>query len=146
MGGTLLSTWCCASLAALAACAAAQPTRAEEASPAPSSAAASVISYPASFFAAMRPDRAYDMVLRLPGFTFDDGSAVRGLAGAAGNVLIDGQRPSSKTDDLVAILQRIPAAQVARIDLIRGGQTGIDMQSKYKETSLGGLAVNVVFC
>jgi L-serine dehydratase len=25
-------------------------------------------------------------------------------------------------------------------------QTGIDMQSKYKETSLGGLAVNVVNC
>jgi L-serine dehydratase len=25
-------------------------------------------------------------------------------------------------------------------------QTGIDMQSKYKETSLGGLAVNVVYC
>jgi hypothetical protein len=69
-------------------------------------------------------------VLRLPGFTFDDGSAVRGLAGAAGDVLIDGQRPASKTDDLVAILRRIPAAQVARIDLIRGGQPGIDMQGK----------------
>ena len=25
-------------------------------------------------------------------------------------------------------------------------QTGVDMQSKYKETSLGGLAVNVVAC
>jgi L-serine dehydratase len=25
-------------------------------------------------------------------------------------------------------------------------QTGIDMSSKYKETSLGGLAVNVVEC
>ncbi len=25
-------------------------------------------------------------------------------------------------------------------------QTGVDMQSKYKETSLGGLAVNVVNC
>ena len=25
-------------------------------------------------------------------------------------------------------------------------QTGVDMQSKYRETSLGGLAVNVVFC
>ena len=25
-------------------------------------------------------------------------------------------------------------------------QTGVDMQSKYKETSLGGLAVNVVYC
>jgi len=89
-----------------------------------------VIAYPASFFAAMRPDTAYDMVLRVPGFAFDDGSAVRGLAGAAGNVLIDGQRPSSKTDDLVAILRRIPADQVARIDLIRGGQPGLDMQGK----------------
>lgn len=125
-----LSIRCCASLAALAACAAAQPATAQEAPPAPPPAAASVIPYPASFFAAMRPDTAYDMVLRLPGFTFDDGSAVRGLAGAAGDVLIDGQRPSSKTDDLVAILRRIPADQVARIDLIRGGQTGIDMQGK----------------
>jgi hypothetical protein len=89
-----------------------------------------VIAYPAAFFADMRPDTAYDMVLRVPGFTFDDGSAVRGLAGAAGNVLIDGQRPSSKTDDLIAILRRIPANQVARIDLIRGGQPGIDMQGK----------------
>jgi hypothetical protein len=130
MSGTLLSARCWASLAALGACVAAQPTRAQEAAPAPPPAAASVIPYPTSFFAAMRPDTAYDMVLRLPGFTFDDGSAVRGLAGAAGNVLIDGQRPSSKTDDLVAILRRIPAAQVARIDLIRGGQTGIDMQGK----------------
>jgi len=25
-------------------------------------------------------------------------------------------------------------------------QTGLDMQSKYKETSQGGLAVNVPFC
>jgi len=125
-----LPIWCCAGLAAFAGCAAARPTAAQEAPPAASPAAASVLPYPASFFAAMRPDTAYDMVLRLPGFTFDDGSAVRGLAGAAGNVLIDGQRPSSKTDDLVAILRRIPADQVARIDLIRGGQTGIDMQGK----------------
>src|SRR6185312_7373334 len=90
----------------------------------------SVIAYPAAFFAAMRADTAYDMVQRVPGFTFDDGSAVRGLAGAAGNVLIDGQRPASKTDDLVSVLRRIPADQVARVDLIRGGQPGIDMQGK----------------
>jgi hypothetical protein len=70
------------------------------------------------------------MVQRLPGFVFDDGSSVRGLAGAAGNVLIDGQRPASKTDDLTSILKRIPAGQVARIDLIRGAQPGIDMQGK----------------
>src|SRR5215472_13544132 len=81
----------------------------------------SVIAYPASFFASMGLDTAYDMVLRVPGFVFDDGSNVRGFAGAAGNVLIDGERPTSKTDDLVSILKRVPASAVERIDLIRGG-------------------------
>ncbi|HEY1605445.1 MAG TPA: TonB-dependent receptor [Allosphingosinicella sp.] len=89
-----------------------------------------VIRYPAAFFAPLRPDTALDMINRLPGFTLDDGSAVRGFGGAAGNVLIDGQRPASKTDDLVSILRRLPAAQVARIDLIRGATPGIDMQGK----------------
>ena len=114
-----------AALGALLA-AAAPGARAADAPPA----GASVIGYPAAFFAAMNAPTAYDMLLRLPGFTLDDGSAVRGFAGAAGNVLIDGQRPASKTDDLISILRRIPAEKVARIDLIRGGQTGIDMQGK----------------
>ena len=91
---------------------------------------ASVIGYPASFFAPMGPNTAYDMVLRVPGFALDDGSNLRGFAGAAGNVLIDGQRPASKTDDLISILRRLPASQVERIDLIRGGAPGIDMQGK----------------
>jgi hypothetical protein len=55
---------------------------------------------------------------------------VRGFAGAAGNVLIDGQRPTAKSDDLYSILRRIPAAQVERIDVIRGGAPGVDMQGK----------------
>ncbi len=98
--------------------------------PAPADAPNGVSAYPASFFAPMGLETAYDMVLRLPGFAFDDGSAVRGFGGAAGNVLIDGQRPASKTDDLIAILRRIPVAQVERIDLIRGGAPGVDMQGK----------------
>lgn len=98
--------------------------------PAPAETSASVTSYPAAFFAAMGPNTAYDMVQRIPGFTFDDGSSVRGFAGAAGNVLIDGQRPASKTDDLIAVLTRLPFAQVERIDLIRGAQPGVDMQGK----------------
>jgi outer membrane receptor protein involved in Fe transport len=89
-----------------------------------------VTSYPATYFASMGLNTAYDMVLRLPGFTFDDGSAVRGLAGAEGNVLIDGRRPASKTDDLYGVLQRLPAGQVERIDVIRGGAPGIDMSGK----------------
>ncbi|HEY8574167.1 TonB-dependent receptor plug domain-containing protein [Phenylobacterium sp.] len=89
-----------------------------------------VISYPPSYFAAQQPSNASDMVARLPGFSLDTGDSVRGFEGAAGNVLIDGQRPSSKTDNLEEILRRIPAGQVERIDVIRGGAPGIDMQGK----------------
>ena len=90
----------------------------------------SVIAYPASFFEAMGLDTAYDMVLRVPGFVFDNGSSLRGFASSSGNVLIDGARPASKTDDLIAILKRVPVKSVERIDLIRGGAPGIDMQGK----------------
>jgi outer membrane receptor protein involved in Fe transport len=76
----------------------------------------------------MHPNTAYDMVGRLPGFTFTNTGSARGFAGNAGNVLIDGQRPTSKSDDLASILSRIPASDVERIDLIRGGAPGIDMQ------------------
>ena len=89
-----------------------------------------VASYGPEYFTAMRPANALEMVQRLPGFTLDTGSAVRGYEGAAGNVLVDGQRPTSKTDSLDEFLRRIPAAAVARVDLIRGGAPGIDMQGK----------------
>ncbi len=56
--------------------------------------------------------------------------SVRGFAGAAGNVLIDGQRPTIKTDSLSRHPGRITIDQVERIDLIRGGAPGIDMQGR----------------
>jgi len=108
---------------AVAAAVAPLPTEAPATQPA-------VTSYPPAFFAAQNPNSALDMVGRLPGFTLDTGDSVRGFEGAAGNVLIDGQRPSSKTDALDSILQRIPAGKVERIDVIRGGAPGIDMQGK----------------
>src|ERR1044072_3514824 len=77
------------------------------------------ISYPASFFAAQQPTNAFDMLTRVPGFSLDTGETVRGYEGAAGNVLIDGQRPSSKNDTLDQILNRLPASHVERIDIIR---------------------------
>ncbi len=89
-----------------------------------------VIAYPPSFFADAQPNTAMEMVARLPGFVFDGGSGVRGFAGAAGNVLVDGERPTTKSDDLQSILRRIPANQVERVDVIRGGAPGIDMQGK----------------
>jgi hypothetical protein len=89
-----------------------------------------VISYPASFFTEARPVTALDMIQRLPGFAFDEGDQVRGFAGAAGNVLIDGERPTSKAVGLDELLRRIPSSSVVRIDLIRGGAPGIDMQGQ----------------
>jgi outer membrane receptor protein involved in Fe transport len=89
-----------------------------------------VIAYPLSFFADFRPTNASDMVARIPGFTFSGGDVVRGFAGAAGNVLIDGERPSSKSVTLEDTLKRIAPGDVVRIDLIRGGAPGIDMQGQ----------------
>ncbi|MDB5438642.1 MAG: TonB-dependent receptor [Caulobacteraceae bacterium] len=95
----------------------------------PPVAESSVTPYAAAFFTEYRPATALDMVQRVPGFSVDGGSDVRGLAGAAGNVLIDGERPPGKAS-LYDALQRIPAAQVERIELVRGGASGIDMQGK----------------
>jgi outer membrane receptor protein involved in Fe transport len=95
----------------------------------PAAATDDTLVYLAAFFAEAQPANAYDMILRLPGFQFDEGDAdVRGLAGSAGNVLVDGRRPAAKQDRLDAILKRIPAASVLRIELIRGGAQGVDMQ------------------
>jgi hypothetical protein len=90
-----------------------------------------VLVFEPAFFADARPDTALDMIARLPGFAFESGdSGTRGLAGTAGNVLIDGRRPSTKSDNLDQILRRISAAGVARVELIRGGASGIDMQGR----------------
>ena len=85
-----------------------------------------VSTYAPDFFSASRPANAMDMINRLPGFSFDGGGNVRGLSGAAGNVLIDGRRPASKSDALSDVLGRVPANQVLRVDVIRGGAPGID--------------------
>jgi len=89
-----------------------------------------VISYPVAFFAGQQVANANEMLARVPGFKLDTGDSVRGFEGAAGNVLIDGQRPTSKSDTLDQILSRVPIAQIERIDIIRGGAPGIDMQGK----------------
>jgi len=77
--------------------------------------------YPASFFEQYRPQNALEMIERLPGFNFDKGSNARGFGGNAGNVLIDGARPTSKSGGLRSALVRIPATQVTRIEILRGG-------------------------
>jgi hypothetical protein len=76
--------------------------------------------YLSNFFDQFVPQNALDMIRRVPGFNLDGGNDARGFGGTAGNVLIDGSRPASK-NGIRDILQRIPAAQVKRIEIIRGG-------------------------
>ena len=87
----------------------------------PASAQENVESYPAEFFAANQPVTAYQMVGLLPGFHLQLGDpTVRGFSGTVGNVLIDGQLPTSKAEGVDLLLQRIAASSVERIETIRG--------------------------
>src|SRR5947209_11490680 len=68
--------------------------------------------YDAAFFAQYAPRTALDIVQRIPGFTLDLGANnnnngngpldIRGFAGVAGNVVINGRRPSTKSEPLAA--------------------------------------------
>jgi outer membrane receptor protein involved in Fe transport len=88
------------------------------------------VSYAAEFFAAYNPITARDMLLQVPGFRLEEGGTARGFGGTAGNVLIDGARPSTKNDDAGEILGRIPANQVLRVDLIRGDTGGLNLRGQ----------------
>lgn len=77
--------------------------------------------YQAAYFTQYSPGTALDMVQRIPGFALDGGNnEVRGFGGAAGNVVINGARPSSKADSIETILSRIPASRVLRIEVASG--------------------------
>lgn len=98
-------------------------TPAETASAAAAGAAAMDVnrqSFDVTFFDEYAPQNAFDMIQRLPGFVFDGGSSARGFGGTAGNVLIDGARPTSKSGGLEQALRRIPASQVSHIEVQRG--------------------------
>ena len=69
---------------------------AAEASPTPASSSRST-AYEAAYFTQFSPRTALDIAARVPGFSLDLGDTnTRGFAGAAGNVVINGARPSSK--------------------------------------------------
>src|SRR6478672_10458019 len=121
----------------LALAAAALPQTALAAQPAAASASGTTV-YDAAFFAQFAPRTALDIVDHVPGFQLDLGSTqsangsvdVRGFAGTAGNVVINGSRPSSKAETLDATLQRIPAQQVVRVEVSPGDLFGSDYAGK----------------
>ncbi|MBV9527087.1 Plug domain-containing protein, partial [Sphingomonas sp.] len=111
--------------------------------------------YDANFFAQYAPRTAYDIVQRIPGFTLDLGNSaastgvdVRGFAGTAGNVVLNGARPVSKSETLDVLLSRIPASRVIRVEVGPGDLYGADYSSKTQVANLilkegGGTAGNI---
>jgi outer membrane receptor protein involved in Fe transport len=97
------------------------------------------------FFAAYAPTNALDMVRRIPGFSIEGSEGRRGFGENAGNVLIDGDRPSTKSDDIFAVLSRIPASQVERIELTEQASADGDARGKGQVANVirkGGKAIN----
>ncbi len=106
-------------------------------------------SYDAAFFAQYAPRTALDIAQRVPGFNLDLGNAdIRGFAAAAGNVVINGARPSSKADTLETTLSRIPARRVSKVEVGPGDLYGADYSSKSQVLNIilsadGGMDGNV---
>jgi outer membrane receptor for ferrienterochelin and colicins len=68
-------------------------------------------------FARFAPRNALDMLRNVPGFSIREATQERGLGTATGNVLINGQRISGKSNDVLTELGRIPASNVVRIEI-----------------------------
>lgn len=114
--------------AGTAAAQAAAPAPAALPAPAADPAQPGVLTFTPDFFAEARPNTAMDMLNRLPGFSANDGDGSRGFEGSVGNILFNGQRPASKSDSGTGVASRTQASDVERIELIRGGASGIAMQ------------------
>ncbi|QPQ54492.1 TonB-dependent receptor [Allosphingosinicella flava] len=82
-------------------------------------------SYTPADFARFAPKTAMDMLGQVPGFVVRVTAQERGLGQASTNVLLNGERFSGKSNDVVAELGRISAADVVRIDIIDGATLNV---------------------
>ena len=88
-------------------------------------------SYDAAYFAKYAPRSALDIAQNVPGFLLQSGDKeIRGFSAAAGNVVINGARPSSKSEDLRTTLSRIPANRVQKVELGAGDLYGAEYSAK----------------
>src|SRR5690606_11183771 len=137
MQGRRIGTATALALAMLASPAHAQDDSGAAAPPMPAEAGASGREvYTPADFARFAPRNALDMIRQVPGFTIVTSDQGRGLGQASDNVLIDGERHTSKSDSLVDTLARIVASRVERIEIVDGATLGIP--------GLSGQAANVV--
>jgi hypothetical protein len=96
-------------------------------------------------FERFAPRNALDMLNRVPGFSIQgqDEGEDRGLGQASTNVLINGQRLSSKSQDIFDQLQRITVDNVERIEIVDGATLdlpGLSGQVANVITRYGGIS------
>ncbi len=106
------------------------------AAPAASTGVEGARTYTPEDFARYAPRTALDMLEEVPGFVIRQAVQERGLGQATGNVLLNGQRLSGKSNDVITQLSQVPAGNVVRIE-IRDGAT-LDIPG------LSGQVANVV--
>ena len=87
-------------------------------------------------FARFSPKTALDMLRQVPGFVIQQADERRGLGQATANILINGQRLSGKSNDVVTELGRISASNVTRIDIVDGATLDVP--------GLSGQVANIV--
>ncbi len=94
--------------------------------------------YTPDYFERFAPRTAFDMVRQLPGISIDDreDNGARGFGQASGNVLINGQRISGKSNSARDALGRIQAENVTRIEVVDASTLDIP--------GLSGQVVNVI--
>lgn len=92
--------------------------------------------FEASYFARFAPQTARDMLNQVPGFSIRNTGGGRGLGQGGTNVLIDGERVTSKDTGVLDILGRTPASAVVRIEITDAASLGV--------TGLTGQVANVI--
>ncbi len=103
----------------------------------------STVVYQADFFAEYSPVSVNDMIDRIPGIGLalngnrNNRGNSRGLGSGEGEILINGQRTTGKSNEGRSQLSRIAADQVNYIEIIRGTSEEMDIRG-------GGQVVNVV--
>ena len=128
-------------LALTAALLSAPPFVAAQDAPQPQAAAAAR-TYTPDDFARYAPRNALDMLEQVPGFVIRAAVQERGLGQATGNVLVNGQRLSGKSNDVVTQLGQVPAGNVVRIEIVDGATLdipGLTGQVANVVTKAGGL-------
>jgi len=93
--------------------------------------------YTAADFARFAPKTAYDMLVQVPSFTIRSADETqRGLGQASENILINGERIANKSGGAIDQLQKTPASNVERIEIVDAASLGI--------AGLSGQVANVV--